>query len=91
MTIDRKEKEMEISAGEFKARCLKLMDDVARTHQPLIITKRGRPIARMVPLEDREPVGLFGYMAGTATLHGDIVAPLDVAWEAMDEVQESAK
>jgi len=82
---------MEISAGEFKAKCLKLMDEVARSHEPLIITKRGRPIARMVPLEDQEPVSLFGYMAGTATLHGDIVAPLDVAWEAMDEAEEPAK
>lgn len=76
---------MEISAGEFKARCLKLMDEVARSHEPLIITKRGRPVARMVPVADEEPVRLFGYMAGTAVLHGDIVAPLEVAWEAMDE------
>ena len=82
---------MEISAGEFKAKCLKLMDEVARTHEPLIITKRGRPIARMVPVENQKQAGLFGYMAGTATLHGDIVAPLDVAWEAMDEAQEPAK
>lgn len=82
---------MEIPAGEFKARCLKLIDDVARTHEPLVITKRGKPIARMVPLEDREPASLFGYMAGTATLHGDIAAPLDVAWEAMDEAEEPAK
>lgn len=82
---------MEISAGEFKAKCLKLMDDVARTHEPLVITKHGRPVARVVPLEDREPASLFGYMAGTAILHGDIVAPLDVAWEAMDEAGEPAK
>ena len=42
-------------------------------------------------MENEEQAGLFGYMAGSATLHGDIVAPLDVAWEAMDEAQEPAK
>jgi len=81
---------MEISAGEFKAKCLKLMDEVARTHEPLIITKRGRPVARMVPVEVEEPASLFGYMAGTATIHGDIVAPLEVAWEALDEAENPA-
>jgi len=81
---------MEISAGEFKARCLKLMDEVARTHEPLVITKRGRPVAKMVPLEDQEPASLFGYMAGTATIHGDVIAPLEVAWEAMGEAEEPA-
>lgn len=81
---------MEISAGEFKAKCLKLIDDVALTREPLVITKRGRPIARMMPLEDQEPASLFGYMAGTATLNDDSVAPLDVAWEAMDEAEEPA-
>lgn len=70
---------MEISAGEFKAKCLKLMDEVARTHEPLVITKRGRPVAQMVPVEDTPPARLFGYMAGTGAIHGDIVAPLDDA------------
>lgn len=73
---------MEISAGEFKAKCLKLMDEVARTHEPVVITKRGRPVAMMVPVGPEEAAPLFGYMAGTATVRGDIVAPLDVEWEA---------
>ena len=76
---------MEISAGEFKARCLKLMDEVARTHEPVIITKRGKPVAKMVPVENEEKPELFGYMAGTATIHGDIIGPIEVEWEAMDE------
>ena len=82
---------MEISAGEFKAKCLKLMDEVARTHEPVIITKRGRPVAKMVPLESEEEVELFGYMAGTATIHGDIIGPVEVEWEAMDESGAQAK
>ncbi len=73
---------MEISASEFKAKCLKLMDEVARTHEPVVITRRGKPVAKMVPVEQEEAPLLFGYMVGTATVHGDIVAPLEVEWEA---------
>ena len=73
-------KRMEIPAGEFKAKCLTLVDEVARTREPVVITKRGRPVAMMVPVEPEEAAPLFGYMAGTATVHGDIVAPLDVEW-----------
>lgn len=79
---------MEISAGEFKATCLKLMDEVARTHETVIITKRGRPVVRMVPVEDEGETILFGYMAGTATIHGDIVGQIEVEWEAMDESEK---
>ena len=39
-----------IAAGEFKARCLQLLDAVAASGEPLTITKRGRPVARLVPL-----------------------------------------
>jgi prevent-host-death family protein len=41
-----------ISAAEFKARCLTLMDDVNRTRETLVITKRGKPVARLVPADD---------------------------------------
>lgn len=73
---------MEISAGEFKAKCLKLMDNVARTREPLTITKHGKPVVMMVPVMPKPDAPLFGYMANTATVRGDIVAPLDVEWEA---------
>jgi len=73
---------MNISAAEFKAKCLKLLDQVAATHQPLIITKRGKPVAKLVPIEDEARTPLFGYMKGTVTIVGDIVAPLDEAWSA---------
>ncbi len=73
---------MEISAGEFKAKCLKLMDNVASTHEPLTITKHGKPVAMMVPVMPKSETLLFGYMAGSATVRGDIVAPVDVEWEA---------
>lgn len=75
---------MEIAAGEFKAKCLKLMEEVARTREPVIVTKRGKPIAKLVPVEDKPRQKWFGYMAGTVTIHGDIVAPVtdDEEWNA---------
>jgi prevent-host-death family protein len=65
---------MEIPAGEFKARCLKLMDEVARTRRPVVITKRGKAVAQLVPPPlARQRGALFGYMAGTGSVVGDIV------------------
>ena len=43
-----------IAAGEFKARCLTLMDDVQATRVPILITKRGKPVAKLVPVVDNE-------------------------------------
>lgn len=77
-------KERKIPAGEFKALCLKLMDDVQRTRKPIVITKRGIPIAKLVPYEDQAPE-LYGFLKGSAKIHGDIVAPLDVAWEVNED------
>ncbi len=71
----------EIAAGAFKARCLKLMDEVARDRVPIVITKRGRPVAKLVPV-DESPPPLFGCLGGTVTIIGDIVEPIDVVWEA---------
>jgi len=68
----------EISASEFKAKCLKLLDRVARTRQPLTVTKRGKPVARVVPLTVTDPRSL----RGSLKINGDIVAPIDVEWEA---------
>jgi prevent-host-death family protein len=75
-----------IPAAEFKANCLRLMDEVARQRQPIIITKRGKPVAKLVPIETQEPTDLFGYMAGTAKICGDIVSPIeDAGWTGDDE------
>ena len=57
-----------IAAGEFKAKCLKLMADVERTGQPLVITKRGKPIVKLVPyVADDAPESAFGCMQDTGT------------------------
>lgn len=78
---------MEISAAEFKAKCLKLMDEISRTRKPIVITKRGKPVAKLVPVEPAARKPLFGCMAGTVTFEGDILAPLDVEWEAEAETE----
>ena len=70
-----------IAAGEFKAKCLHLLDEVQQTRKEIVITKRGRPVARLVPVEEEFP-SIFGRMKGTITILGDIVAPIDEVWEA---------
>jgi prevent-host-death family protein len=70
----------EIGAGAFKSQCLQLLDSVARTHAPLIITKRGKAVAKLVPIEASSE--LFGVMAGSVLHQGDILSPLDVQWNA---------
>jgi len=68
-----------IAAGEFKAKCLQLMDEVSQLHQELIITKHGKPVARLVPYEEVPPL-LFGCLSGSLQITGDILAPLDENW-----------
>ena len=74
---------LEIPAGEFKARCLQLMEQVRTTRRPIVITKRGKPVARLVPVEEA-PLrrAIFGCMKGTVTIHGDIVGPTGEEWHA---------
>lgn len=71
--------ERRIAAAEFKANCLRLMDEVAQQRTPIVITKRGKPVAKLVPVE-KETIDLFGYMAGTIRICGDIIDPIDVEW-----------
>ncbi len=60
------------------------MDEVEKSHSPVTITKRGRPVAQLVPVDHpgikRKP--LFGYMAGEATLLGDVANMPKTIWEA---------
>ena len=70
-----------IQAGKFKAKCLKLMDRVQRTKRKIIITKRNKPIAQLVPIEE-DSGSLFGKMKGTIRITGDIISPVDEVWDA---------
>jgi prevent-host-death family protein len=73
-----------IAVTEFKARCLALLEDIARTGEPLTITKRGKPLARVVPTGQAEEAYPQSGLAGTVTVVGDIVGPVlpGSAWNA---------
>jgi prevent-host-death family protein len=64
-----------IPAGAFKARCLKLMEEVRSRRTEIVITKRGKPVAKLSPVDD-EPGDVLGCMVGTAEIRGDVTSPL---------------
>jgi prevent-host-death family protein len=72
---------MNIPATVFKAECLKLIDDVARTGQSVVITKHGKPVALLAPIPAQSQ-SLFGYMKHTFKIQGEVVAPIEEAWSA---------
>lgn len=78
-----------MKASEFKAKCLRLMDEVAAGGGEVIITKRGRPISQLVPYRTK-PSTLFGIDRGRIQVSGDIVGSVDVAWEAETDPDRSA-
>jgi prevent-host-death family protein len=73
---------MSIPAAVFKAECLKLMDEVARTGRSVVITKHGKPVAQLAPVA-AEPGSLFGYMRNTVQITGDVVAATGETWDAI--------
>jgi prevent-host-death family protein len=77
------EQTLEIGAAEFKAKCVQLLDEIsARKREAIIITKRGKPVARLTPID--KPGGpIYGALKGLAKIHGDLTEPLDVEWEAL--------
>lgn len=63
-----------IAAGKFKAQCLSIMDEVDATREPVLITKKGRPVAKLVPAET-QPRDVFGCLRGVMEIVGDIESP----------------
>jgi prevent-host-death family protein len=74
----------QIPAGKFKTRCLAVMDEVQATGEPVLVTKHGKPVVKLVPAEMKDE-SIFGYMAGKAKIVGDIVSPVTPLedWEAL--------
>ncbi len=68
--------EKAVAAGEFKSRCLALLDEVAQTGKPLLVTKRGKPVARLVPVE--APPSLLG----SVRKEKDLISPIGEEWDA---------
>jgi prevent-host-death family protein len=65
-----------IPAGKFKASCLAVMEDVRRTRNPVLITKRGHPVAKLVPA-DTPPDEFIGRLEGVVKIVGDIESPVE--------------
>jgi prevent-host-death family protein len=66
----------EVSISEFKAKCLRLIEQVHKTRQPLRITRHGRPVAEVIPAGPDRKRKFLGDMVGTAEIVGDIVSPI---------------
>ncbi len=66
-----------MAAGEFKAKCLSVLDDVAAGGREVVITKRGRPVAKLVPLDVSSAP-----LDGLIVEQGDLISPVDVPWKA---------
>jgi len=73
-----------MAAGEFKARCLTVMDEVSKTREPIVVTKRGKPVVKLVPAE-KAPKAFLGRLEGMMEIVGDIESPIEPpdAWEAL--------
>jgi prevent-host-death family protein len=70
-----------MSAAEFKAKCLQAMEQVAVTGEPIIVTKRGTPIAQLAPIS-RKPKTLRGFLKGRVKTRKGLIRPVKVTWHA---------
>lgn len=72
-----------ISASIFKATCLELMDDLAARHADVVVTKHGKPIVRVGPVEQTTPSPI-GFLPGVVIIHEDIELPDASSWQMSD-------
>jgi prevent-host-death family protein len=70
-----------VAAADFKARCLELMDHVRETGTELVITKRGKPVAKLVPFKAAQRPKFFGSMKGTVLKYERPFDPIDGDWD----------
>jgi prevent-host-death family protein len=73
--------ESQVSAAEFKATCLELMDRVRETGVEYVVTKHGKPVAKLVPYTDAESKPLFGSMKGTVLKFERPLDPIDADYD----------
>jgi prevent-host-death family protein len=69
-----------ISAAEFKAHCLALLDEVSETRETLVVTKRGKPVAQVVAVEAE---GERKSLRGSVRYRGDLLAPIGEPWDVL--------
>ena len=80
----------QVRATEFKARCLELMDRVAEWRETYVITKRGKPVAKLVPADPPTKKSSFGCMADEMQIVGDLANPpwSDEEWREIERQRE---
>ncbi len=71
-----------VSATEFKARCLELIGRLQHSGGEVVVTRYGKPIAKLVALEEGDRPNAWGWMRGSIVEMGDIVSPTGEVWEA---------
>ena len=73
---------MKITAANFRTNCFKILDEVDKQHKEVIITKRGKPIAKLVHIKtEASSDPLLGSLLGTGSTVGDLTAPFEDEWE----------
>ena len=85
MTMVSSKAQKTLPAGEFKAKCLRVMDQVAANRRSVVITKHGKPVVKIVPMDVEPSRDVFGCLAGEFEIVGDIEAPVvpAKAWKAL--------
>jgi prevent-host-death family protein len=71
-----------ITISEFKTHCLEILNQIYNSHETLIITKRTKPIAKVVPAEDESQVSIFGLLKESAKIKSDLIRPIGDKWSA---------
>jgi len=76
-----------VPAGEFKQTCLRLLDEVSASGEPIVITKRGKPVAQLAPVKPERPEDWLGAMREQGEITGDLVAPAvePAEWDVLRE------
>ena len=74
-----------IAAGTFKARCLAIMKTVQATGEPVIVTKRGTPMVKLVAVRRGKKDDIFGFMKGKGKIVGDVESPIPAEWGTITE------
>ncbi|MES2204649.1 MAG: type II toxin-antitoxin system prevent-host-death family antitoxin [Pseudomonadota bacterium] len=78
-----------VSVSDFKAHCLEYVQTAQQQCQEYVITKRNVPVAMLVPLKEKKKF-YAGYMKDSVKIHGDIMSPIDVEWDALKDVDWEA-
>lgn len=75
----------EVAISEFKAKCLALLDQVQKTKKPIRVTRRGKPVAEVVPASHDSTRNWIGSMKGKSKIFGDIISPAtdESDWEVL--------